>query len=1206
MTQAAIHSCCETLVWVLMHSLWQGALIAVAVWSALRWLPARRAERRYGIAAFGLAAVVMGLLVTWSVLRLEPAAQGHVVALSELRPSRPEGTGTSLESVGENVGNRSRAEDGKPSKQAVVGAQSLSRDWTNWLAALWLVGAGVMLARALLGLVQAQGFARADGGLAGLELSALEGLARELCERLGLKRAVRLVVSDRIRTPAVLGVLWPCVLIPVAMLSGVPVEQWRIVLAHELAHIRRHDALVNLVQMLIESLLFFNPAVWWLSRQIRVEREACCDVLAADMCGPPLSVARALVEVAASLQELPQRSIPSASLLAFVEPDHEGELTDRVQRLVDPDRASRPKVSWLGLGAVLLALLLAGIVLQRGTDLAVRTAAEWMSPKERVDRLARLHAEASGVFLPAATSSAKEDADATEGKGTLATTESIDKTLTVTVVVRTEDGSPIPGLQLNSQSRTGNSSMSQTLDHTRDDLPEYRRTFHFAPCRLRIGAYSKGFAVAVSPIISLFEDDSERTIELVLKRGSTATFKILDEQQRPIPNAELKTTARVSIDGGSSGCDTRFSKSDEQGMVAITNIGEIEYDQELRAPGFQRADRISSLTVAAPTEWQLKQARPTNIKVVDAVSGEPVAKARFDVAHWQRANHGYGFGNPRSSKSSSWQTFAESDSEGRAALTELQDGTSYTFGVVAEGYGMAVLDDVKGGQPDRVIQLSPPLKLAGVVGPLSRLHTTGDKEKGTLQRYIGYTTRLSNAIHDSGRVTVDLDGRFEIAGLVTGEQVTVGIPDQWHMFVMKDSLLDVNVNLDKPTAVEKAFPNREVVLRLTGTSPDALARGTLYVDWQHSDPQVRRSQNGPLPIRDNEIRMSIPVGARLGFHPQNLAGYLIDEQDQLEIAAGDAPLIINVPTRPAGGIHGTVVRADGRPATSTFVTIFATKLPPGEKDHHRINPSSASASSSFLVTLPLGGRYRVLAREMVESHNVWTLSEEITLDESQPISELKLTLPTGRTLPIKIVDSDGKPVVDQPVTLKLSFSQKDGHSFGTDLVQQTGVDGVARFEMMSCDTSIKPLDFKLYAEVTPVRFMGRQELIDPSRPVEIRLQRGLSATGVLINAESGKPLPNVEVRVFPRDLEHANFKGNIRVKTNSRGEFRFEGLENLEYTGHVDGSVPKGTVITPYGNGGARYSYPNGVEQHSLRAGSSDPVRWEVLIPPGSSLKAGE
>ena len=184
---------------------------------------------------------------------------------------------------------------------------------------------------------------------------------------------------------------------------------------------------------------------------------------------------------------------------------------------------------------------------------------------------------------------------------------------------------------------------------------------------------------------------------------------------------------------------------------------------------------------------------------------------------------------------------------------------------------------------------------------------------------------------------------------------------------------------------------------------------------------------------------------------------------------------------PAGGIHGRVIRPDGSPAKSAFMTVFASNLPPGAKDHRHLNATFRTASSSFLLTLPLGGRYRVLAHEFTETHNVWTVSDEVTLDENNPIAELHLKLPTGQPLPIKVLDPDGRPVADQPVQLVLSFSQENGHSFSTDLVRQTGSDGVALFENMAQGTSIKPLEAKLHVTVPPVRFRGEQATLSPGQ-----------------------------------------------------------------------------------------------------------------------------
>jgi hypothetical protein len=105
----------------------------------------------------------------------------------------------------------------------------------------------------------------------------------------------------------------------------------------------------------------------------------------------------------------------------------------------------------------------------------------------------------------------------------------------------------------------------------------------------------------------------------------------------------------------------------------------------------------------------------------------------------------------------------------------------------------------------------------------------------------------------------------------------------------------------------------------------------------------------------------------------------------------------------------------------------------------------------------------------------------------------------------------------------------------------------------------------------------------------------------LLEAETGKPIPRAEVRLVPREFGQATFRGQIRTKTDADGAFRFEGLEDLDYVAYIDGTVPKGTVVTRVGNG-TRFRYPEGVRSHGLRAGMHG-VRFEVLVYPGSSLR---
>ena len=189
----------------------------------------------------------------------------------------------------------------------------------------------------------------------------IEAIARRLGAALGVRHVVRVLESAAVDVPSVVGLARPAILIPASALTGLSPAQLEMILAHELAHIRRHDFLVNLLQTVVETLLFYHPAVWWVSRRIRAERELCADDLAAAATGDRVAYAAAL----ASLESLRGAS-PAPSLGA----GH--HLLTRIQRLVEPDVAARPLLR--GGLAMTVALLFLAVTLS-GVS-AYPTAAE--------------------------------------------------------------------------------------------------------------------------------------------------------------------------------------------------------------------------------------------------------------------------------------------------------------------------------------------------------------------------------------------------------------------------------------------------------------------------------------------------------------------------------------------------------------------------------------------------------------------------------------------------------------------------------------------------------------------------------------------------------------------------------------------------------------------------------------------------------------
>jgi len=239
----------------LLHMIWQGAGAAVVLVLAHRLLPQRAARARYAAACAALFAL--------------PVIFAGTVLASHFWGA---GLGAWVES------------------QIVV----LPR-YMPWIVGGWVLGMVVMLAHSAGGWLLLRRARR----------SAVRAVPEEwrrrladLCLRLGMGGSPEIGLSPAVDTPCVLGWRRPVILMPLSTLTGFPVGQLEALLAHELAHIRRHDYVVNLLQRGVEILFFYHPAIWWISRQVSEEREHCCDDIAVTACGDRLGYARTLLHVA--------------------------------------------------------------------------------------------------------------------------------------------------------------------------------------------------------------------------------------------------------------------------------------------------------------------------------------------------------------------------------------------------------------------------------------------------------------------------------------------------------------------------------------------------------------------------------------------------------------------------------------------------------------------------------------------------------------------------------------------------------------------------------------------------------------------------------------------------------------------------------------------------------------------------------------------
>ncbi|MBC8112738.1 MAG: M56 family metallopeptidase, partial [Candidatus Saccharimonas sp.] len=210
------------------------------------------------------------------------------------------------------------------------------RDYAPLVTSLYLIGVALMGLRLSLGLWGGRRLRRRATPIT--DASLLAALHRQ-ATALGMRFIPVLAYCERVAVPTVLGILKPMILLPVSLASGLAPDQIESVLAHELAHLRRYDHLVNLMQCVIESVLFFHPAIWWVSRRIRDEREHCCDDLVVACGAVPLDYAASLLRVAelsreAELQRGHTRRRSFAAVSLFATGDRPSTLRQRIARLL--------------------------------------------------------------------------------------------------------------------------------------------------------------------------------------------------------------------------------------------------------------------------------------------------------------------------------------------------------------------------------------------------------------------------------------------------------------------------------------------------------------------------------------------------------------------------------------------------------------------------------------------------------------------------------------------------------------------------------------------------------------------------------------------------------------------------------------------------------------------------------------------------------
>ncbi len=372
----------ERIGWTLVHSVWQIAIVAVVV-TAVTLVSARhRASVRYFVLCAGMLACIAIPIGTFAAYRSEfeptesikesrgkPTSPRELASESLVRressanldsaltpadtptiqPATIATTRTSAEQTFATFGTGD-AHATNPGQAVQTPGElpmfaRVSRALNAWLPTifwLWIVGVIILATRPLMGIFFSRRM-RHHG-----RSSVPENVSRlmaEACRQLRLLDAIEIAQSTLVEIPGVIGYFKPLILLPASAITGLNETQLRAILLHELAHIRRHDYLVNLLQTVVESLLFYHPLVWWLSLQIRIERENCCDDIVLEHCDNRSEYVRALVQLESGHGHPPVLAINATG----------GSLVKRVRRIAGKQN-SRASNAWVA-GLIVLALI---------------------------------------------------------------------------------------------------------------------------------------------------------------------------------------------------------------------------------------------------------------------------------------------------------------------------------------------------------------------------------------------------------------------------------------------------------------------------------------------------------------------------------------------------------------------------------------------------------------------------------------------------------------------------------------------------------------------------------------------------------------------------------------------------------------------------------------------------------------------------------
>jgi len=909
------------------------------------------------------------------------------------------------------------------------------------------------------------------------------------------------MVTDRLTSPAVAGVLLPVLILPGSLLTALTPEQLRFILLHELAHIRRGDYLVNLCQLLVEALLFFNPAVWWLSRQIRLEREACCDAVAIERSGAPTEYARTLLHVA----ERYAQGEPTAAL-AFGDRREPSGLAERIQRLLSPNHRSHLRLTWramagsLLVGCGLLALMAVGTRV---------TVAAILTPQERMDRIQKVLVEHGEDVSPTVNNPAREH-------------------FMLTGRVRTADGSPLAkNLVLYSFLQTANNSSIGSAFQTAKD-GSFKDGCQRG--RLTLSVEVPGYAPCVIGPLTVKDSNSVNGIEMVVERGFAVTVQMVDADSG-VALSQAQVTADFTAQNHNLA--ERKLTTDLQGNAVMTNCANLAMDLTGCADGYELVqESFTSLAPDQTLRLATRRGLATSGLVLDKATGQPLAGATLQVLRQQGA----------SDDRFDWDyrplVLTTSDSAGHFATAALRSDSRYRLGVGLPGHESMVFEGVWAGETNLVARLGPELIVHGRV--TGKSDWVINRQDRACFNYYLVDPENNNSLNGQqvyGRVTNGVCF-FDYTNRVAGEVVVFG-----HRRRVDAPIADWLIELTNPPVNLPPPQMRDVVVRLKAAS-GIPPRGTINFSVVAKPNNVQNiAYDTNAPLQDGAARVAVPVGSNIEYAPdKNTVGYWFPSGfNWTNVAAGNGPQVIDVPVIPAGVIAAHARNADGTPAGGLMFSILVLKPSPaaggGFNNYDRSDSYSGNGPRQYVTgPLPLGGTYEILGWR----DSSFCSSGPIELTEAAPDRVVELQFAPGQDLTGRVLLPDGRPARGASAGLEASVN---AHGFGGKSVL---TDANGEFRLTGCTPEIAKYTLIVSqpgcaAVMVPVDFKRL--------PLTVALKPGLKLAGRVVETATGRAIPNAQVQAVAPGGPWAP----VTTRTDAGGNYEFNTLGEATYNIYVMG-----------------------------------------------------